>query len=82
MKRSLIQIQLQQILSEVGLNSQNLKLNSTGSDDIGLDSFDMIFYLHNLESKFNIELADNELQNLNKIDNTINLLDKKLNICA
>ncbi|MCF8298822.1 MAG: acyl carrier protein [Saprospiraceae bacterium] len=78
MKRNLIQIQLHKILSEVGINTQSIEESAVISDNLGLDSFDMIFYLHNLENKFNIEFSDNELPKLSKISSTVSLLEKKL----
>ena len=78
MNRKNIQRRLYRILRKLGVNREDICLNADIRDDLGLDDFDRKLYLYYVESNFKIDLLDNQLPKLNKIRDTVNILEKTL----
>jgi len=78
MKTKHIYTRLYRVLRKAGAKKENIRLNSDIFDELGFDSFDLTIYLFYLESSFNIEFSQQDLQKIDKIFKTVNLLEEKL----
>lgn len=78
MIRKKIQIRLYRILRKLGVRREDICLNADIRIDLGFDDFDSKLYLYYLETNFNINLLDNQLNKINSIRDTVNILEKSL----
>ncbi|TGE10584.1 acyl carrier protein [Hymenobacter fodinae] len=49
-------------------------------EDIGLDSFDLVELVMNMEHRFHIEIPDPELENLRTVQDVLNCVDSHLSV--
>ena len=67
---------LYRVLRKTGVQKQNIKLNSSFSDDLRFDNVDWSIFAYYLEGVFDISINDDELDNLQNVQNTIQFLGK------
>jgi len=78
MNRRKIQIRIYRILRKLGVRREDICLNADIRNDLGFDDFDLKLYLYYIETNFKINILDNQLSKLNKIKDTIYVLEKSL----
>jgi acyl carrier protein len=67
---------LYRVLRKTGVKKQNIKLTSSFNDDLRFDPVDWSIFAFYLEGVFNISIADEELNKLQNVKNTIQFLGK------
>ncbi len=73
-------IALYKILRKMGINRDELSSNTNLSTDLCFDNNDMNIFLFFLETRFQINVNDNEAMQLQTIDNTVNFIDNKIRV--
>ncbi len=69
-------------LAERGIDAEDVKMESSLSGDLGLDSLDTVELTLGLEERFNIEIPDSELEDLETVGDAVGLIEKKLAVQA
>ncbi len=63
------------IAEELGVEEDTIKLESNISEDLGADSLDAIELIMEVESIFEVEIADNEAAKIKKVSDIVNYLE-------
>lgn len=63
------------IAEELGIEAEEIKLESDLSEDLGADSLDAIELIMEIESQFDVEISDNEAQNIKLVSDIVNYLE-------
>lgn len=72
---------LQQKLFEIitPYTEDGIELNSHFIDDLGFDSLTVVEFIMQLEDEFNIEINDDEVARIAKVQDSLTLLESKIN---
>lgn len=73
-------IALYKIFRRMGINRDDIELNTNLNTDLFFDNDDMNIFLFFIETKFKIDVNDNEIPQLQTVNNTINFIEKKAGI--
>ncbi len=69
-------IKVKEIISEeLGIEEDTIKLESDLSDDLGADSLDAIELIMEIESQFDVEIADSEATKIKLVSDIVNYLE-------
>ena len=63
------------IAEELGIEEDGIKLESNISEDLGADSLDAIELIMEVESRFDVEIADNDAANIKKVSDIVSYLE-------
>ena len=63
------------IAEELGIELEEIKLDSDLTDDLGADSLDAIELIMEIESQFDCEIADNEATKIKKVSDIVSYLE-------
>lgn len=63
------------IAEELGIEEDEIKLESDLSEDLGADSLDAIELIMEIESRFDVEIADNEATKIKKVSDIVSFLE-------
>lgn len=70
---------IKEIIAEhMDIDENKIKLESSLSDDLGIDSFDTVELIMAFEEQFSIEITDEDAQEIKTIKNAIEFIDKKI----
>lgn len=50
------------VMEQLGVDEENIKMDSTFIDDLSADSLDIVELIMNLEEEFNLEIPDSEAE--------------------
>lgn len=64
------------IVKELNVSKDKVTLETHLIDDLGADSLDAVSLLMAIEDEFNIEISDDEVQNMKKVADLINCIEK------
>ncbi len=67
-------------LSERGIDEGKIKPEAHLQKDLGLDSLDAVEMASDLEERYSIDIPDTELENVETVNDTIDLIEPK--VCA
>jgi len=67
------------IADQLGLEEAEVTLNSTFSDDLGVDSLELFEVIISLEEEFNIEIPNEELEDIKDVKGIVDYIEKKIN---
>lgn len=70
-------IALYKIFRRMGIQRDDISLSTNINTDLFFDNDDMNIFLFFIETKFNINVADQEIPQLQTVNNTINFIEKK-----
>lgn len=73
-------IALYKIFRKMGINRNELSSSTNLNTDLCFDNNDMNIFLFFVETRFKINVSDNEMFQLQTIDNTVNFIEKKAGI--
>lgn len=79
---SMLDLQLYKIFRKMNVPREELSLRAELTSDLGFDNFDMNIFLFLLESKFNIQIHDNEVNQLKTVGHTVHFIEEKLDVFA
>ncbi len=65
------------IAEHMDIDENKIKLESSLSDDLGIDSFDTVELIMAFEEQFAIEITDEDAQEIKTIKNAVEFIDKK-----
>ncbi|MCF7925454.1 MAG: acyl carrier protein [Candidatus Izimaplasma sp.] len=63
------------ISEELGIEADDINLDSDLSDDLGADSLDAIELIMEIESQFDIEIADSEATKIKSVKDIVDYLE-------
>ncbi len=63
------------IAEELGIEADDIKLDSDLSEDLGADSLDAIELIMEIESQFDIEIADSEATKIKSVQDIVDYLE-------
>lgn len=64
------------IAEELGIEEEEIKLDSDLSEDLGADSLDAIELIMAVEEAFDIEIADSEATKIKKVSDIVSYLEE------
>ena len=67
------------IVNELGVDEAKVTLEARLSDDLGADSLDAVELIMAIEDEFNIEINDESAQQISKVSDIVNYLEKESN---
>lgn len=67
------------IEDRIGLDPQDVKMESNFTNDLGFDSLDSIEVLMDIEIKYKILIPDLELEKVNTVSEIVDLVYSKIN---
>ena len=76
MSNKSIRRNLYKVLRKTGVPRDRITTDSSFSYDLMMDEVDMTCFLFYLETKFNVEIDNESLQNIKTVQSTINYLEK------
>jgi len=65
------------IAEELGIEEDEIKLESDLADDLGADSLDAIELIMEIESQFDVEIADNEATKMKSVGDIVAFLESQ-----
>ncbi|MBR4620077.1 MAG: acyl carrier protein [Salinivirgaceae bacterium] len=75
-----VRLGLYRVLRKVGVNRQYIYPEASFANDLFFDDIDWKCFLCFVEEQFNIEINDEEAQRLVTVENTIELVNKRLSL--
>ena len=63
------------IAEELGIELDEIKLDSDLTDDLGADSLDAIELIMEVESQFDVEIADSDATKIKRVSDIVNYLE-------
>jgi len=76
MSNKSIRRNLYKVLRKTGVPRERIATDASFSYDLMMDEVDMTCFLFYLETKFNVEIDNESLQNIKTVQSTINYLEK------
>jgi acyl carrier protein len=67
------------IVDKLGVNMEDIKDESTFTNDLGADSLDVVELMMEMETEFDIKIPDAEWDGITKVGEVIALVTKKVN---
>ena len=65
------------IAEELGIESDDIKLESDLAEDLGADSLDAIELIMEVESQFDVEIADSEATKIKLVSDIVSYLESQ-----
>lgn len=65
------------VAQELGVNKDVITLETRLSEDLGADSLDAVELIMALEDEFNVQISDEAAQNIRKIGDIVEYLEKQ-----
>jgi acyl carrier protein len=65
------------IAEELGIEEDEIKMDSDLSEDLGADSLDAIELIMEIESQFDVEIADSEATKIKLVSDIVNYLEEQ-----
>ncbi len=69
-------------LKQRGIEADNVDFDSDFSNDLGVDSLDLVEMTLGLEERYGIEIPDDEIENVSKVGDAVDLIQRKLSVGA
>lgn len=63
------------IAEELGVELDDIKMDTHLTDDLGADSLDAVELIMSIEEEFDVEIPDEELQNIQTVADIVEFLD-------
>ena len=73
---------LKERLVERGIDGDKVKPEANLVRDLGLDSLDTVEVTMGLEERFNVEIPEEDLENVNTVGDAVGLVEKKMAVGA
>ncbi|MCD7839897.1 MAG: acyl carrier protein [Erysipelotrichaceae bacterium] len=65
------------LVESLNIEEDEIKLDSSLNDDLGIDSLDAVELSLDLENEFDIEITDEELGGLKTVEDIVKLIESK-----
>jgi acyl carrier protein len=77
MENKTIQRTLYKVLRKTGVRRDRIKLEASFNDDLNFDQVDWALFVFYLEGLFNIQLDDQEITNLSRVNDSLEIVDRR-----
>lgn len=77
MENKTIQRTLYKVLRKTGVRRDRIKLDASFSEDLNFDQVDWALFLFYLEGLFNIQLDDQEITKLSRVNDSLEIVNKR-----
>ncbi len=64
------------IVEQLGVDEDEVTLNASFTDDLGADSLDIVELVMALEEEFSIEIPDEEAENISRVREAVDYIEK------
>ncbi|MHB8139161.1 MAG: acyl carrier protein [Smithellaceae bacterium] len=68
---------IQLVMEQLDVTREQCKLEASFTDDLGADSLDLVELIMEMEEKFGVEIADEELEKIRTIQDVVDFIQKK-----
>ena len=68
---------IQLVMEQLDVTREQCKLEASFIDDLGADSLDLVELIMEMEERFGVEIADEELEKIRTIQDVIDFIQKK-----
>jgi acyl carrier protein len=66
------------IADKLNIKTEEIKPESSFSNDLGADSLDVVELMMEIEKDFNIKIEDGEMEGIKTVQDAVNLIETKL----
>jgi acyl carrier protein len=66
------------IVEQVGVEKDEITMESSFVDDLGFDSLDVVEFLIGIEEEFDIEIPDSEAERINTVGQAVEYIQRKV----
>lgn len=80
MENKTIQRTLYKVLRKTGVRRDRIKLDASFSEDLNFDQVDWALFLFYLEGLFNIQLDDQEINRLSRVNDSLEIVNKRTKV--
>ena len=80
MENKTIQRTLYKVLRKTGVRRDRIKLDASFSEDLNFDQVDWALFVFYLEGLFNIQLEDQEITNLSRVNDSLEIVNKRTKV--
>lgn len=67
------------IAKELGMEVEELNINASFTDDLGIDSLEIFEIVMSLEEEFNIEIPNEDIENIKNVQDISSYIESKVN---
>ena len=78
MENKTIQRTLYKVLRKTGVRRDRITLDASFNDDLNFDQLDWVLFVYYLEGFFKIRLEDHEIMNLFQVNDTLEMVNKRI----
>lgn len=78
MENKTIQRTLYKVLRKTGVRRDRITLDASFNDDLNFDQLDWMLFVYYLEGFFKIRLEDHEIMNLFQVNDTLEMVNKRI----
>lgn len=78
MENKTIQRTLYKVLRKTGVRRDRISLDASFNDDLNFDQLDWMLFVYYLEGFFKIRLEDHEIMNLFQVNDTLEMVNKRI----
>lgn len=64
------------IVEQLGVDEDEVTMDASFTDDLGADSLDIVELVMALEEEFSIEIPDEEAENISRVREAVNYIEK------
>ncbi|HAK43525.1 MAG TPA: acyl carrier protein [Clostridium sp.] len=67
------------IAKELGIEVEELNINASFTDDLGIDSLEIFEIVMSLEEEFDIEIPNEDIENIKNVQDISSYIESKVN---
>lgn len=67
------------IAKELGIEVEELNINASFADDLGIDSLEIFEIVMSLEEEFDIEIPNEDIENIKNVQDISSYIESKVN---
>ena len=67
------------LMEQLGVDESVITMDSSFVDDLGADSLDIVELIMGLETEFDIEIPDDQIENLKTVGNVVDYITEHMN---
>ena len=80
MENKTLQRTLYKVLRKTGVRRDRIKLEASFADDLNFDQVDWALFVFYLEGLFNIQLEDQDITNLTRVNDSLEIVNKRTQV--
>jgi acyl carrier protein len=80
MENKTIQRTMYKVLRKTGVSRDRITLDASFNEDLNFDQVDWALFLFYLEGLFNIQLEDQDITNLSRVNDSVEIVNKRTKV--